>query len=50
MQEAWESWEKGNALVKELPPVGVHETDRDNFALLRRELEDAREITTMSEA
>jgi tetratricopeptide (TPR) repeat protein len=42
LEEAWESWEKGNALVKELPPVGVYETDRDNFALLRRELESAR--------
>ncbi|HEX3987550.1 MAG TPA: M50 family metallopeptidase [Acidobacteriaceae bacterium] len=42
LEEAWESWEKGNALVKELPPVGVYESDRDHFALLRRELEGAR--------
>ncbi|MFZ0632640.1 MAG: M50 family metallopeptidase [Acidobacteriaceae bacterium] len=39
LEEAWESWEKGNALMKELPPVGVYESDRDHFALLRRELE-----------
>jgi len=45
MEEAWESWERGNALVKELPPVGVYESDRDHFALLRRELEGARPVT-----
>ncbi|MGA7522778.1 MAG: M50 family metallopeptidase [Acidobacteriaceae bacterium] len=45
MEEAWESWEKGNALVKQLPPVGVYETDRDHFALLRIELEGARAVT-----
>jgi len=42
LEEAWESWEKGNALMKELPPVGVYESDREHFALLRRELEGAR--------
>jgi hypothetical protein len=49
LEEAWESWEKGNALVKQLPRVGVYETDRDNFALLRRELESARSVTALSQ-
>jgi hypothetical protein len=37
--EAREAWEKGNALVQQLPHAGAYETDRDQFALLRRELE-----------
>ncbi|HZZ38519.1 MAG TPA: M50 family metallopeptidase [Acidobacteriaceae bacterium] len=47
LEEAWDSWEKGNALVKELPRVGVYETDRDNFALLRRELESAAAVAAV---
>ncbi|MGA8531781.1 MAG: M50 family metallopeptidase, partial [Acidobacteriaceae bacterium] len=42
LEEAWESWEKGNALMKKLPQVGVYESDRDHCALLRIELEGAR--------
>ncbi|MFZ0271806.1 MAG: M50 family metallopeptidase [Acidobacteriaceae bacterium] len=39
LSEAREAWEKGNALVQQLPHTGAYETDRDQFALLRRELE-----------
>lgn len=39
LDEAREAWEKGNALVQQLPHTGAYETDRDHFALLRKELE-----------
>jgi len=42
LDDAWESWEKGNALAQKSPNVGAYETDRDLFALLRRELEASR--------
>ncbi len=38
LQEAREAWEKGNALVQQLPHAGAYETDRDHFALLLKEL------------
>lgn len=50
LEEAWDSWEKGNALVKELPRVGVYESDREHFALLRQELEGARAGMAPAEA
>lgn len=50
LEEAWESWEKGNALVTTLPRVGVYESDREHFALLRRELESAGAVAALSEA
>jgi hypothetical protein len=34
-----EAWKEGNALVQQLPHTGAYETDRDQFALLHRELE-----------
>lgn len=39
LEEATEAWEKGNALVQQLPLSGAYETDRDQFKLLQRELE-----------
>lgn len=39
LDEAMEAWEEGNALVQQLPHTGAYETDRDQFALLHRELE-----------
>lgn len=39
LSEAREAWEKGNALVQQLPHTGAYETDRDQFALLQKELE-----------
>jgi hypothetical protein len=39
LPEAREAWEKGNALVQQLPHAGAYETDRDQFALLQKELE-----------
>jgi Peptidase family M50 len=39
LPEAREAWEKGNALVQLLPHTGAYETDRDQFALLQKELE-----------
>ena len=39
LSEAREAWEKGNALVQQLPHTGAYETDRDHFALLQKELE-----------
>ena len=39
IDEAREAWEKGNALVQQLPHTGAYETDRDNFALLQKELQ-----------
>jgi hypothetical protein len=39
LKEAREAWEKGNTLVQQLPHSGAYETDRDQFALLQKELE-----------
>ncbi|HUB20753.1 MAG TPA: site-2 protease family protein [Acidobacteriaceae bacterium] len=39
LAEAREAWEKGNALVQQLPHTGAYETDRDHFALLQKELQ-----------
>lgn len=39
LNEAREAWEKGNALVQQLPHTGAYESDRDYFALLHKELE-----------
>jgi hypothetical protein len=39
LNEAREAWEKGNALVQQLPHAGAYESDRDHFALLHKELE-----------
>jgi Peptidase family M50 len=39
LDEAREAWEKGNTLVQQLPHTGAYETDRDQFALLQKELE-----------
>lgn len=49
LEEARESWEKGHALVKQLPRVGMYESDRDQFALLRRELEATPVLPAVSE-
>lgn len=39
IDEARQAWEKGNALVQQLPHTGAYETDRDHFALLHKELQ-----------
>ncbi len=39
LEEAREAWEKGNALVQQLPHTGAYESDRDHFALLQKELQ-----------
>lgn len=49
LDEAWESWEKGNALAQQLPQTGASDTDRDHFALLRRELEASRAMAAAQE-
>jgi Zn-dependent protease len=38
LNEAMEAWEKGNTLVQQLPHTGAYETDRDQCALLHKEL------------
>ena len=38
LHEAREAWEKGNALVQQLPHAGAYESDREHFALLQKEL------------
>jgi len=39
LEEALEAWECGDALLQQLPHTGAYETDRDQSALLQRELE-----------
>jgi len=39
IDEAREAWETGNALAQQLPHTGAYETDRDQFALLEKELQ-----------
>ncbi len=39
LEEAIEAWERAAALLQQLPHTGAYETDRDQFALLQRELQ-----------
>jgi hypothetical protein len=41
LEEAEEAWQKGYALAQQLPKAGIHEFDRDRYALLRKALDES---------